>query len=706
MSVGIRLGWYRRRLALMQPAEVFAHGRRVAEARADALAWNVARREWARRWDPSDARVFDAGTPGREPLGFLTRERAALLRRELPDAADEAIAEAHRRAEGHVTLLGYPSFVLEPDWDGATDPFSGASWPDRHGRLIDFRHDQPGDPKLIWELHRLQELPLLVLASHLERDDRLERVALQRMLAWLVRNPPGRGIAWANSFEPGLRAVSLAVAFDGMRGSPGLDDDASRVILRGLWQHGRWIARGLSRYSSANNHLTGELVGLLAVGVLAPELLDSGTWASFATSELAQQSTLQILDDGAGAEQSFAYSVFVLDLLLLAVALLESRDLDVPTPLLDALDRAGSGLALLLEDGEPDPAFGDSDDGRALVLDGSGGRGGRGVAAAIAVCRGHRGARRVAEGADATAIVLFGEQGTRRFAGTLPADPAESGVLPDAGLVVFRLGGVRALFDVGRLGYLSIAAHGHADALSIAVSCADQEMVVDPGTGSYRDASLRRWFRGTPAHATVTIDGLDQSEQGGAFLWLRHGNARLLTWDESWPAAVAEHDGYLRLADPVSHRRAVVGIDERAILVVDRLEGRDGHTAIQTWPFHPSCAVRALSDSLVEVSAGGECSLLIALGATRPASLVIDQESRFSRRLESWEPAPRCRHIASWAGVVHLAALIVPAAPGEQPPSIRLGEDGDRVLVTVKVDGYERAILLSSTGAPEAKPGS
>jgi len=358
---------------------------------------------------------------------------------------------------------------------------------------------------------------------------------------------------------------------------------------------------------------------------------------------------------------------------------------------------------MVIDGDEPEPAFGDADDGRALVLDGSGSRDGRGVAAAIAACRGHGSARRVASGIDATAMLLFGEKGVRRFAETVPADPAGSGVLPDAGLVVLRLGGMRVLFDAGPLGYLSIAAHGHADALAIALSHDGAELVVDPGTGSYRDASRRCWFRGTPAHATVTVDARDQSEQGGAFLWLQHGNARLLTWDEERPAAVAEHDGYLRLSDPVTHRRTVVGIGGRAILVVDRLEGRELHTATQTWPMHPSCAVRERSDGLVEVSAGGGRCLLIALGATRTASVVIDQEGWFSRRLEMWEPAPRCRHISSWSGVLHLAAVIVTADLGEEPPAVRLEERGDRIVVHVTADGYQRVIPLTSTGAPEAE---
>ncbi len=688
----------------MQPAEVLTHARRAAGARADALAWNLSRRSWSRRWEPSTDRLFTTPLSVPAPIGFLTAERASLLHRELPAEADAAVAAAERRLHGSFELLGHPPFVLQPDWDGATDPLSGERWPDRHGRLIDFRHGAPGDPKLTWELHRLQGIPLLVLASHLEGDERFAREALRQMLVWLDRHPPGRGIAWANTFEPGLRALSLAVGFDGIRSLTGLDDRTKQELLRGLWQHARWIEAGLSRYSSANNHLIGELLGLLAVGLLAPELADSGRWASRAAAELAEQADLQVLGDGAGAEQAFGYSLFVADLLLVAAALFRARGLDVPTAVGRALDRVGDGLAMLIDGDEPEPAFGDGDQSRALIVDGTDIRTGRQIAAAVAACRGHRGARRVALRPDPTALLLFGEDGARVFAETRPADRAGSCVLSEAGIVVLRFAGLRVLFDAGPLGYLSIAAHGHADALSVALSYGSDDLVIDPGTGSYGDVSLREWFRGTRAHATVTVDDRDQSQQGGAFIWLQQGNARLLEWDAGRLVAIAELDGYLRLPDPVTHRRAVARIGERALLVVDRLEGRETHSATQTWPLHPRCTVSERSAGLLDASFGGDRHLLLGFAATRESTVTHDRAGFWSRRLGQWEPAPRCTQVVTWDGVVHLAALIVVGDSEEVPPVVQLEESGGQVVAHTAVDGYERALALTLTGSPSVDP--
>lgn len=688
----------------MNVGEVALHGRRAAAARVDAVVWNRAKPVWRRRWEPAEARMLGTVVPSATPLGFLTRDRADLVRESVPDEVRGIVEEARRWAGGQVSVLGYPPFELAGSWDGATDPIGGRSWPDRQGRLIDFRHGMPGDPKLIWELHRCQELPLLVLASFLEADEQLSADAARRMLAWLARHPPGRGIAWANTFEPGLRALSLAVAFDALRGSDHLDDAGRTAVLRGLWQHARWIEQGLSRHSSANNHLVGELMGLLAVGLLAPELAASEGWAAEASAEIAAQALLQVLPDGGGAEQSFAYEVFVLDMLLIAAALLDARGRAVPPAMTDALRRAGGALALLLDDDEPDPAFGDADDGRALRLDGRPDRDARGVAAGIAARLGESGARRVARDCDAYVPLLFGSEGLTRFAATVPDAPARSGVLPDAGIVVIRTGGLRALFDAGSLGYLSIAAHGHADALSVVVSAGPDELVTDPGTGSYLDPTRRSWFRGTPAHATVAVDERDQSEQGGAFLWTRHGDARLLSWDPARLGAVGEHDGYSGLGEGVAHRRAVVRLGSHALLVVDRLEAQGAHAAAQNWPFHPACQARLRGSDLVELSCRGVARLAIAFAATREASVVVDQDAWWSRRLEAWEPAARCRQLVAWEGVVHLGALFLETADVDSP-ALRLEIVDEGVAAHASFGGGEHAVTLRlGTAVPVIDP--
>jgi uncharacterized heparinase superfamily protein len=72
------------------------------------------------------------------------------------------------------------------------------------------------------------------------------------------------------------------------------------------------------------------------------------------------------------------------------------------------------------------------------------------------------------------------------------------------------------IFDVGALGCPVSSGHGHADLLSIQCAVFGEPYLVDPGTFVYTaDRGWRDFFRGTGAHSTVRVDGLDQARGRG-----------------------------------------------------------------------------------------------------------------------------------------------------------------------------------------------
>ena len=64
------------------------------------------------------------------------------------------------------------------------------------------------------------------------------------------------------------------------------------------------------------------------------------------------------------------------------------------------------------------------------------------------------------------------------------------------------------LMDAGPIGD---GGHGHYDQLSVELYAHGHSLVVDPGRYTYADTPWRRWFKGSAAHNTVTIDSLDQT---------------------------------------------------------------------------------------------------------------------------------------------------------------------------------------------------
>ena len=607
--------------------------------------------------------MFDR-SESRRPIGFLTLERGVALAAQDPAGAAAIVARADSVLRGEVSFFGYSTVVLPlVGRDYALDPITGFRWPDRQGKRINYRISS-SDPKWIWELNRCQETPILVQAWLVTGDRAYAEAATSLMLDWIARQSPGRGIAWTSGFEAALRAISLATAYDGLAAVPEFELALREPVLRALWQHARWIERDPSTHSSANNHRIGELVGLVTIALLAPELPQTAKRVEVARNELVIEVQRQVLGDGTSAEQSFSYGLFVLDLVCLAVSLLDLTHRDVPMELTEALARGGDAMwAQMGGPEEPEPTYGDDDDGRALRLDGNDTRDARGVASSICARLGHPAAKCVAKSMDPTSRWLFGDVGRQRFDDTKRASLPQDAFLDDARLVVLRRGATRVIFDAGPLGYGSLAAHGHADALSVTVSSEQTQLIVDPGTGSYfRRPEVRNAFRGTGFHATVTVDSRDQSRQGGPFLWSRHARSWFTRVDLEGGVIAAEHNGYLALADPVRHRRVLAVLGPALILVCDRLESNTRHEVSLRWPLHPSVETRLAGATEVRAETEGT-HFVVAFGGTVDGRVSVERgvESPFlgwySPRLEELRPAP----LVKWESVFSESLDVVTA---------------------------------------------
>ncbi len=270
-----------------------------------------------------------------------------------------------------------------------------------------------------------------------------------------------------------------------------------------------WQQRSL--FSSANNHLLGEMAGVATVAMLHPEIPSADRMQARALHVLAREAERQFLPDGVNAEQSTSYQIFAAELLAVPAALVRLRGGLPPASILETLQREAAYLRDLTADGESLPRFGDEDGGFALRLAPDPVPSLSRHLALVGAVLGEALPEDVAD--DLPAAWLRG--------GAAPSRPPTRSAprdlyAPHGGLVVLRRGRLRLTMDVGPLGYLSLAAHGHADALAVTVTRDGHDVIGDPGTGSYyAEPSWRLAFRRTRMHATVAVDDLDQSVSGG-----------------------------------------------------------------------------------------------------------------------------------------------------------------------------------------------
>lgn len=432
------------------------------------------------------------------------------------------------------------------------------------------------DIRAQWEPARLQHVAVLTNAL-LQKEttaraaNKMADFAKKTVLDWIDANPFPRGVHYLSAMECALR---IPVFFSCIKTAPMAQDEAYKVIAA-IYQHAWLISKRLSLYSSLGNHTIAECVGLVFAGAIFHNLPDGTSWLKKGIQLLEQESTHQILEDGGPCEQSFSYHRFVLDLYWLATHFLEKNRIRNCSDLKQRLLKGEQFLAAFGDNSRSLPAIGDGDDGHA-----------------------------VAPGVSPRRPVI-----NRK--------PEQLEIFEQTGYSVINLQkGVKLTFDHGPLGMAPLYNHGHADALSITLSKNGKGLLVDPGTYRYNGApEFRRYFKGTRAHNTVTIDGLDQAVQETGFIWSVPYESVLEKSEEKDGEVFvqASHNGYSALKEPVIHKRTVLYFDKTGFVVKDAFSGEGIHSFELNFHLHPD-AVCNEEDGWLVIDHQGERIFLKLLG--------------------------------------------------------------------------------------------
>jgi Heparinase II/III-like protein/Heparinase II/III N-terminus len=550
-----RLGWYLARLRRMSAGEM-----------AWRLRDTVEHALWARRQvipgSPLNAPILRSGPAVAAVIPAGAADK-------IPDVARDALlGAADALLEGRLTLLGVERRDLSsPDW--FYDPVTERRAPrTEYAFGIDHRSEEvTGNVKQIWELSRLQHLTLLAAAWNVTGNDAYAKATDEQLMSWWKENPFLSGINWTSGIEIGIRLISfvwIRRLLEGWYGAPGLFEENDLAVAQVRW-HQEYLSAFRSRGSSANNHVIAEAAGQLVASCAFPWFKESDRWRNEAADLLQRELRLNTFASGLNREQASDYHGFVVELGLLAAVEADACGHPLDAATWELLARMLDCGAAVLDCALQPPRQGDSDEGRALVLDDP---------------EANRWSTLIATGAALVGPAPWWPRAPESVTSTLVASIASArapvvrdsdGIRPshfsDGGLTLLRTRPatepeIWCRCDGGPHGFLSIAGHAHADALSVEVRHGGVGILVDPGTYCYHgDPEFRRYFRSTLAHNTVELAGRDQSISGGPFLWLRHAHTsgvevgylpdgEIARWS-------ARHDGYESLDHPADHHRTV-----------------------------------------------------------------------------------------------------------------------------------------------------
>lgn len=600
--------WYFRRLQTMSPAEIVWRLQSKIRDSGDRL--RLATGNWPSRRDAITS-------VSKEPSFRLSECQPGCWSSPLPH--EEGWLSALLKKADAVLENRLSYFDLENHFHG--NPFN---WNRDHNQQIDsplcfaqsidYRDvNKAGDCKLVWEPNRCHHIVVLARAYRATGDMKYAHGVVAHLVSWMDSNPVGRGMNWRSPMELSIRVINWGWALDYIYESGLFKGEFRERVLHSIYLHLWDVTRKFSKGSSANNHLIGEAAGVFIAACYFPELNNSSPWLEESRRILEQEIREQTFADGCNKEQALSYHLFTLWFFIFSGLVGKKSGRDFSEGYWQTVEKQLVFLGRLTEGGGRLQMYGDCDDGYVLDL---------GITpddpysplAIGAVIFNRPDFKQWSRNYREAAFWLFGPESRQRYEQlqlSQRASDLSSAEFKDAGIYLLQHGrqdsadSISVYFDCGPLGYQSIAAHGHADALSFTLRAFGEDILVDPGTYDYFTyPDWRTYFRSTRAHNTVEIDGIDQSVMLGPFMWGERAECELLKWETGLGKTVvaATHNGYRRLADPVTHEREIV-LDgtNKDLTITDRLDCSKSHDAVLYFHLSESCRVQHMQNNTVTI---------------------------------------------------------------------------------------------------------
>jgi hypothetical protein len=388
-------------------------------------------------------------------------------------------------------------------------------WENTFSYALNYKQrDEIGDARSNWELNRHFQFALLAKAYKVSKQTEYLEELQTLFESWNQENPFLHGISWTSVMEVAIRCIQWCIA------RAFLEKEVQGTLLEkletGIVNMADYVAKHYSRYSSANNHVLVEATALAYAGYA----FDYAPWKQLAFEILNQELLKQNYTDGVNKEMALHYQTFGMEAYALVMHLMQRHGETIPVRWSTLLNRQCTFVACSLV-GETDALeFGDNDEGKILDLQGGD------------ICH-YRYLLQLCSMVldvrydDFTSLSetlrwLFAQEEIERVL-QLPQKRIEKSMcFSEGGYSFLRSNNQRVVIGIDHapLGFGSIAAHGHADALSFQLYVDGKCILGDPGTYIYHcNLPKRNDYRRSMNHNTVWVKQAEQSCMMGAFLW-------------------------------------------------------------------------------------------------------------------------------------------------------------------------------------------
>jgi len=458
-----------------------------------------------------------------------------------------------------------------------------------------------GDIKYVSESNRMHFLPFLAFHYvNCNATEILDNILLL-LKTWEDQNPFLKSINYTSGIEVGIRSLNIIYTHLILKSFDALTKDLDTAIKKLIYNNYIFLKSNLSLFSSANNHLVAELMGLAVISsYFKGPNLDQKKWEHKFIKLLKTKYNSDGIDD----ELSTRYHLTVTDHFLNGIMFLQRSGRIIDEKTLETFGKSFRYIEHIRMNGA-ETYFGDNDDSfliNPFFVDNFN------LADSLIDSSLFFYKNSNVNPLDFRNYLIFGSE---YFKGqkqkqTLP----QSTFFKESGYVFSynHNANLKLAFDCGRIGDNRLKAHGHSDQLSFVLQMNGFKYIVDPGTYQYHNQKekWRNYFRGIKAHNTISVNGHEQARSLGRMGWTKASKVTKTEFQttEEIDTILGQIDGFRHQG--VIHTRTLTHHKtNKSILVKDHLEIIDNKIPKKIsffLHFNPDAKVESNKNTIVVVS--------------------------------------------------------------------------------------------------------
>lgn len=382
-------------------------------------------------------------------------------------------------------------------------------------------------------------------------------------------------LSWQDNHAVAFRTMVLVNVWWKLREHNALPIDVSTKLLQAIKEHGDYLS-DVQHYEPQHNHGINQAAALLVLATNFPDMPGSKKWLSLARDRFDANLRDLVDKDGVLVENSPYYHFYALR----KYWEIYNHSITYKTPLNSEFNSKIQNMVeyckYILQPDSTVPLLGASLKTR--------------------VC--YSGNFRSMADADPYLRYTL----TAGKEGDMP--PKLNVYFPTAGQTIMRSGWeqgkdyknqTQLILDVGPFR----TQHSDMDALSFNLFGAGIPLMPDSGLYTYEHLPLKDYFHGTRAHNTVVVDGKDQDK--GA------PSANPLVEGDGYALQSAESDLYTG----VKHKRAVILLGKKFVVIIDELTSKKEHKYEQMFHLFPEAKLKKSGMTLSGIGASPEQAVTI-----------------------------------------------------------------------------------------------